>query len=93
VIKEKALVRGPAIIGENTVIEANVYVGPYTSIGNNCSVQRGEIENSIIMDDCTIDIRERITDSLIAPHSKITSRDTAIHGKRFILGEGTSIEL
>ena len=70
-----------------------MYIGPYTSIGNNCLIQRGEIENSIIMDDCTINISERITDSLIAPHSKITSNKAAIHGKRFILGEGTSIEL
>jgi glucose-1-phosphate thymidylyltransferase len=92
-VKENAVVRGPAIIGENTVIEADVYIGPYTSIGNNCLIQRGEIENSIIMDDCTINIDDRITDSLIAPHSRITLNKAAVHGKRFILGEGTSIEL
>jgi len=93
-IKENALIRGPAIIGEDTVIEAGVYIGPYTSIGNDCLIQRGEIENSIIMDDCTIDINDRMTDSLIAPSSKITSvKAAAVHGKRFILGEGTTIEL
>ena len=93
VIKEKALVRGPTIIGENTVIEENVYIGPYTSIGNNCIIRRGEIENSIIMDNCTININDRITDSLIAPHSNISFSDGKLHGKRFILGERTSIEL
>jgi len=92
-IKKKALVRGPAIIGENTVIEEDVYVGPYTSIGNNCLIQRGEIENSIIMDNCAIDVNDRITDSLIASNSKIVSVKGTVHGKRFILGEGTSIEL
>jgi hypothetical protein len=45
------------------------------------------------MDNCTIDINGRITDSLIASHSNISSSDGKIHGKRFILGERTSIEL
>lgn len=93
IVKETALIRGPAIIGENTTIEANVYVGPYTSIGNHCTIKKGETENSIIMDNCTINIRDRIIDSLIAPHSTITSSDTIPHGKRFILGERTYIEL
>ena len=93
IIKENALIRGPAIIGENTTIEPNVYIGPYTSIGNNCTIKRGEIENSIIMDNCTIDIKERITDSLIAAHSKITSNNNTPHGKKFIIGERTQIEL
>lgn len=92
-IKETALVRGPVIIGENTIIEANVYIGPYTSVGSNCVIKKGEIENSIIMDYCTIDANERITDSIIAPHSEIVSKRVTPHGKRFILGERTYIEL
>jgi len=92
-IKENALIRGPAIIGKNTTIEPNVYIGPYTSIGNNCAIKRGEIENSIIMDNCTININDRITDSLIAPYSKIISNNNTPHGKKFIIGERTYIEL
>jgi glucose-1-phosphate thymidylyltransferase len=81
------------IIGENTVIETKVYIGPYTSIGDNCAIKKGEIENSIIMNNCTINVNERITDSLISPHSEITSNENAPHGKKFILGERTYIEL
>jgi glucose-1-phosphate thymidylyltransferase len=92
-IKESALVRGPVVIGQNTLIEPNVYIGPYTSIGNNCTIKKGEIENSIIMDNCTIDIKERITDSIIGPYSEITTGKSKPHGKKFILGERTSIEL
>jgi glucose-1-phosphate thymidylyltransferase len=92
-VKENALVRGPAIIGENTVIETKVFIGPYTSIGNNCHIKRGEIENSIIMNNCLIDADERITDSIIAPHSEITANETTPRGKRFILGERTCIKL
>jgi glucose-1-phosphate thymidylyltransferase len=93
IIRENALIRGPAIIGENTSIEENVYIGPYTSIGNNCTIKRGEIENSIIMDNCLINIKDRIIDSLIAPHSQITSNNTTPHGKKFIIGEKTYIAL
>ena len=92
-VKGSALIRGPAIIGENTTIEPNVYIGPYTSIGNNCTIKRGEIENSIIMDNCTININERIIDSLIASHSKIISNNNTPHGKKFIIGERTHIKL
>jgi glucose-1-phosphate thymidylyltransferase len=92
-IKQCALVRGPVVIGQNTTIEPNVYIGPYTSIGNDCTIKKGEIENSIIMDNCTIDVEERITESIIGPHSEITTNKTKPHGKKFILGERTCIEL
>ena len=92
-IKENALIRGPAIIGENTTIKSDVYIGPYTSIGNNCTIEKGEIENSIIMDNCTININDRITDSLIAPYSKVVCSNNTPHGKKFIIGERTYVEL
>jgi len=94
IVKSAALVRGPAIIGEGSVIEEKVYVGPYTSIGNSVVVRRGEIENSIIMDGCLIDVNERVTDSLIGPNTRITSDiDTKPSGRKFILGESSQITL
>jgi glucose-1-phosphate thymidylyltransferase len=92
-IKRGALVRGPAIIGNSTVAEPRVYIGPYTSVGKNVEIRRGEIENSIIMDHCLIDVDERIVDSLIAPHSKIVSNENKPRGKRFILGERSHVEV
>jgi len=92
-IKEGALVRGPVVIGQNTLIESHVYIGPYTSIGSDCTIKKGEIENSIIMDNCIIDVDQRITDSIIGPHSEMTSNKSQPHGKKFILGERTCIEL
>jgi len=94
VIKQGALIRGPAIIGENSTIESDVYIGPYTSIGNEVTIKRGEIENSIIMDNCLIDVNKKITDSLIAPHSKIISSNSIKpRGRRFVLGERSHVEL
>ena len=94
VVKSAALIRGPVIIGESSVIEGKVYIGPYTSIGNNVKVERGEIENSIVMNGCLIDVDERITDSIIGPNTKITwSADSKPSGRRFILGESSQIAL
>lgn len=88
IIKRGAIIRGPAIVGHNSIVESKVYIGPYSSIGNHVRISRGEIENSIVMDHCFIDIADRITDSLIGPHSRITSGgDNKPKGKRFYVGE------
>lgn len=92
-VKKGALVRGPAIIGENTTIETGVYIGPYTSIGNNVHIKDGEIENSIIMDNCTICVSSRIVDSMIGSNSEITTNYKGPKGHRLILGENSRIVL
>jgi len=92
-IKRGALLRGPIIIGENSTIEGQVYIGPYTSIGNDVAIKSGEIENSIIMNNCYIDVREKITDSLIGPHSTLTSNQKGPKGRKFIIGESSAISL
>ncbi len=94
VIKKGAKVRGPVALGRNAIISDGVYVGPYTSIGNGVVVKRGEIENSIIMNGCTIDTAERIVDSLIGPNSAVTTnRGSRPSGKRLIIGEKSTVEL
>jgi len=93
IVKHGSIIRGPSIIGENSVIESGVYIGPYTSIGKHTIVKHGEIENSIIMDYCLIDVNDRIVDSLIAPYSTIVSNKGKPMGKRFILGERSHVEI
>lgn len=94
VVKRGAILRGPVSIGENSVVEANVYIGPYTSIGDNVIIKKGEIENSIIMDNCVIEIDEKITDSLLGPYSVITTNHTGKpQGYRFVIGERSKITI
>jgi len=94
VVKRGAIIRGPATIGEKTVVEDHVYIGPYTSIGNNVTIKKGEIENSIIMDNCHIDMNGKITDSLIGPYSVIvTNQGEKPKGYRFVLGERSKITI
>lgn len=94
VVKHGAIVRGPASIGENSVVEASVYIGPYTSIGDNVMIKKGEIENSIVMDNCVIEIDGKITDSLIGPYSVITTNQIGKpKGYRFVIGERSKITI
>ena len=93
-IASGATIRGPSIIGEEAVLESGVYVGPYTSIGNHVLIKRGEIEDSIVMDHCTIDIPQRITSSIIGQHTTITSTDhNSPKGLRLTLGENCQLNL
>jgi len=94
VIKKGATVRGPVVVGKGSTISGGAYVGPYTSIGNGVAVKRGEVENSIVMDGCTIDTDERIVDSLIGPNSTVTSSNKSRpSGKKLVVGERSTVEL
>jgi glucose-1-phosphate thymidylyltransferase len=60
-----SVVRGPTIIGERSRI-VNSYVGPFTSIYHDVTVENSEIERSIVLENCVIrDIPARVQDSLI----------------------------
>jgi len=94
VVKRNSVIRGPASIGEGTIIGPNAYVGPYTSIGKNCKIENSEVENSVILDGVEIiNIKERITESLIGSYCRIIGGTTRPAGHRFVLGERASITL
>jgi len=92
-IKKGAMIRGPTVIGENAVIESEVYIGPYTSVGNGSHIKKGEIENSIIMENCTIEISTKIIDSIIGSHSEIATNQKGPKGHKLIVGENSRIIL
>ncbi len=92
-IRSNTTILGPCFIGDNTVIE-NSYIGPYTSIGNNCQIKNVEIEDSVITDSCNLDLsnKTRIARSLIG--SSVSVR-TSPRGNtiRLIVGRDSKIEI
>jgi glucose-1-phosphate thymidylyltransferase len=91
---ESSRIRGPVIIGNNCEIGSNTYLGPYTSIGDDCRIVGAEIENSIVMDGAMIDCGNRIVDSIIGKNSKITSNgDSLPKGMKFVVGDSTYLSL
>src|SRR5438105_4469856 len=45
---ERTTVRGPAIIGAGTRL-SDCYIGPYTAIGEDCTISGAEVEHSIVL--------------------------------------------
>ena len=91
IIEKNAKIIGPVIIGENCKIDSTCTIGPNVSIGNNSNLSKCEINNCIIMQDCLIDCKIKIKDSIIASNSKILPKvnDENV----LLLGEGTKILL
>jgi glucose-1-phosphate thymidylyltransferase len=86
-------IRGPAIIGKNTVIE-NSYIGPFTSIHNDCYIKNSEIEFSIVLNNCQIlDIGVRIESSLLGSDVRLTKASSKPATHRFIIGDQSRVEL
>lgn len=60
-----SVVRGPAVIGEGTVIRDS-YIGPYTSIYHNVVIENSELCRCIVLENSRVsNIPTRIEDSLI----------------------------
>ncbi len=86
-----SLVRGPAVIGAGTRLE-NAFVGPYSSIGENCELVRCEIENSIVLSGSEIrDIGLRIDGSLVGRNVRIVKTDFKPKAYRFMLGDNSEV--
>ncbi len=86
-----SVVRGPAIIGENTRI-VNSYVGPFTSIYHDVLVENSEIERAIVLENSTIsDIPARIQDSLIGRHVSLTRSPIKPKAYKLTLGDHSQV--
>lgn len=93
-IEAGAVVRGPASIAENSVIKSDTYVGPFTSIGPDCTVKGANLENSIVVGDSTIRTDVKIVDSLLGRGTEIDStKDELPAGRRLIVGENSRLKL
>jgi glucose-1-phosphate thymidylyltransferase len=88
---EGSVLRGPWVIGDGASI-IDSYIGPFTSIGPNTRVERSEIENSIVLEECTIeDIGSRIGNSLIGRNVTVTRNDRPPRSYEFMVGDNSNI--
>jgi glucose-1-phosphate thymidylyltransferase len=86
-----SLVRGPVVIGDGARLE-HAFVGPYTSIGERCTLVRCEMENSIVLADSEIrDVPLRIDGSLIGRNVRIVRTDQKPKAYRFMVGDNSEV--
>ena len=82
----------PVIIGENCTLE-DCIVGPYVTTGSGCLIKGGvRVENSIILNNCQINIPEKIVNSIIGEKVTIIKKHPERH-HRLIVGDQTVIEV
>ncbi|MBN2412273.1 glucose-1-phosphate thymidylyltransferase [candidate division KSB1 bacterium] len=88
-----SVVRGPVVVGRNTIIE-NSFLGPFTSIGEECLIKKSEVEFSIILNRCEInDVRVRIENSLLGHGARVVKATVRPKTHRFMVGDQSLIEM
>ncbi len=87
-----SVIKGPCIIGKNCRI-VNSYIGPYTSVGDNCVIEGTEIDDSVILDGSEIVQAGRIVESLIGRNVRIRESNSKPKGYRFVVGDNSNIVL
>jgi glucose-1-phosphate thymidylyltransferase len=86
-----SVIRGPAIIGEDTRI-VNSYIGPFTSIYHHVLVENSEIEHSMVLECSEIrNIQARIQDSLIGRYVTISRSPIKPKAHKLTLGDHSQV--
>ena len=92
-VLERSVVRGPAVIGRNCILR-DAFVGPYTSIADGVTIERAEIEHSVILEGCSvIDPGHRIEDSLLGRSVQVTRSTELPRAIRLMLGDDSKVQL
>jgi len=87
----RSAVRGPAIIGAGASL-TDCYVGPYTAIGEHCTIQDAEVEHSILLAGASVrDLAGRMESSLLGRNVKIGRDRRQPRAYRFLVGDNSEI--
>ncbi len=90
---ERATVRGPAVIGAGAQLR-DCYVGPYTAVGENCSIVGAEVEHSILLAGSSVrDLDGRMESSLLGRNVSVRRSDGQPRAYRFMVGDNSDISI
>jgi glucose-1-phosphate thymidylyltransferase len=87
------LVRGPAIIGAGARLD-DVYVGPYTAIGDDVVIEGAEIEHSLVLVGAEVRYPGvRLTTSILGPRARLVRDFHLPRGMRIAVGADAVVAL
>jgi len=90
---ERTTVRGPAVIGAGAVLQ-DCYIGPYTAIGDNCSISGAEVEHSILLAGSSVcDLDGRMESSLLGRNVTVRRGERQPRAYRFMVGDNSDISI
>lgn len=85
-------VRGPVVVGKGTVIE-NSFIGPYTSIGEDCVIKNSALEHCVLLDGVKLEGVERMQDSVLGRNAQVRSISENRRTLRLLIGDDTEVLL
>jgi glucose-1-phosphate thymidylyltransferase len=88
----KSKIRGPAIIGEDVMVEDS-FIGPYSSVGNGTRITQSVVEHCVLLENCQITGIDRLEDSVLGKNVKISTNQRPHKAFRLLLGDHSILEL
>ncbi|MEM1509345.1 MAG: glucose-1-phosphate thymidylyltransferase [Thermofilaceae archaeon] len=85
-------VRGPAFIGEGTIVEHS-FIGPYTSLSKSVKVVESSLEYCVVLEGAWIESVERMEESLVGRHAKVVKRSKDGRALRLNIGDYSEVYL
>jgi len=90
---ERTKVRGPAVIGAGARLR-DCYIGPYTAVGERCSIVGSQIEHSILLEGSSVcDLDGRMESSLLGRDVKVRRSERRPQAYRFMVGDNSDIAI
>src|SRR3984893_17532833 len=90
---ERTIVRGPAIVGAGARL-TDCYIGPYTAIGEGCTVSSSEVEHSILLAGCSVcNLDGRMESSLFGRNVTVRRGERQPRAYRFMVGDNSDISI
>jgi glucose-1-phosphate thymidylyltransferase len=90
---ERTTVRGPAIVGADARL-SDCYIGPYTAIGDRCTIAAAEVEHSILLTGASIRrLDGRVESSLLGRNVTVRKGDRQPRAYRFMVGDNSDVSI
>jgi len=84
--------RGPVDVGTGAVIKDS-FVGPYTSVGNDCQITSSSLQNSVILNSVKITGVARLEDSIIGQNTVVRSGTDSNRATRLAVGDDAEVDI
>jgi glucose-1-phosphate thymidylyltransferase len=89
----RCAVRGPAVIGARASL-TDCYVGPYTAVGERCTIENAEVEHSILLTGSSVNgLAGRMESSLLGKGARIGRDHGQPRAYRFMIGDNSEIAI
>lgn len=91
-VVEGSVLRGPVVVGADSKI-VDSYLGPFTSIGDGCTLEDAEIEYSIVMSSSSVRGVSRIEASLIGKGVEVSPAPQTPRTHQLVIGDHSTVRL